>query len=370
MTLRSSLAPSTVQSSTSAAHGRVSHRRSWLRAVVVSAGFACALLVTGIVSLSIGPAGVPVSQTIEILVEPLRAGLIGASTGEPVQSEAAARLVWGIRMPRVVLAMLVGAGLAAAGVVMQAVFRNSLAEPGVTGVSAGAAVAAVLCIVSGIAALLPWILPVAAFAGALVSIVFVQLVAGWRGGSGATLLLVGIALNAFLGAIVSMLIANAASSDDAQQAMFWLNGDLTGSNWSDVGLAVLPIVLGVLVMMFGMSELNLFLLGDEQASATGVNAKVARHLLLVLASVVTAAGVAVTGVISFVGLVVPHLIRIVVGSDHRYLLPISTVVGAIFLVLADTVARNLFDPVVLQTGIVTAFIGAPVLLFLVMKGRR
>ena len=203
--------------------------------------------------------------------------------------------------------------------------------------------------------------------GAVAAVALVQVVAGARGGGGATLLLVGIALNAFLGAVISVAIANAPTSDDAMQAVFWLNGDLTAANWRDVGLAVAPIVIGLAVLLAAVPELNLFLLGDEQAATTGVRTVRTRQVLLALAALVTAAGVAVTGIIAFVGLVVPHLVRLVLGPDHRILLPVSMAVGAIFLALADLVARNLLDPVVLQTGTVTAFIGAPVLLVLVLR---
>lgn len=336
-----------------------------------------ALIATVLAGISIGPASVSLSDAalslVSPLLEPLRATpggpLAALGIDLPDQPPAQAALVWTIRLPRVALAGLVGAGLAVAGVVMQAVFRNPLAEPGITGVSSGAAAAAVLLIITGAASAAPWLLPLGAFAGAVVAVAFVQLVAGMRGGGGATLLLVGIALNAFLGAIISAAIANAPSSDDAQQAMFWLNGDLTASTWSDVRLAVAPIIIGTTLLMLATPELNLFLLGDDQARATGVRTGRTRQLLLALAALVTAAGVAVTGVISFVGLVVPHLVRLVLGPDHRVLLPVSMASGAIFLMAADLVARNVFSPVVLQTGTITALIGAPVLLALVLRQR-
>ena len=309
-------------------------------------------------------------DSAQIMLEPLRDPLAAIGIQLPEHPQAWNSLVWGIRLPRVVLALLVGAALAVAGAVMQSVFRNPLAEPGITGVSSGAAAAAVLCIVTGVAAAHPLLLPSAAFVGALAAVAFVQLVAGVRGGSGATLLLVGIALNAFLGAVVSATIANAPSADNAQQAMFWLNGDLTASNWNDVSLAAAPILIGVIALMFAIPELNLFLLGEEQAAATGVRTVATRQFILAVAALVTAAAVAVTGVIAFVGLVVPHLVRLVLGPDHRTLMPVSMAAGAIFLTLADLIARNLFDPIVLQTGTVTAFIGAPVLLALVLRGRR
>lgn len=334
-------------------------------------GVPAGIVVITVVACAIGPVSTNLSTVLLALVEPLRDPLAVFGLQLPDISSATVHLVWSVRLPRTVLALLVGASLAAAGAVMQAVFRNPLAEPGVTGVSSGAAVAAVLVIVSGAAVTMPWLLPTAAFLGALVAVTIVQLVAGLRGGSGATLLLVGIAINAFLGALISAIIANAPDSDDAQQAMFWLNGDLTSSNWRDVGLAVVPILVGLVFLFAATGELNLFLLGDEHAIASGARIKRVRQVLLAIAALITAAGVAVTGVISFVGLVVPHLVRLVLGPDHRLLLPVSIGIGPIFLVGADLVARNLFDPVVLQTGTITAFLGAPILLLLVARsGRR
>ena len=336
------------------------------RAAVLSAGLPLAVVVAALVALSTGPVATAPLDTLQLLLEPLRSPLAAIGLELPERGAAAIGVVWSLRLPRVVLALLVGAALAVAGAVMQAVFRNPLAEPGITGVSSGAAAAAVLLIVGGASAAAPWILPVGAFLGALATVALVQLVAGLRGG-GATLLLVGISLNAFLGAVISAAIANAPSSDHAMQAMLWLHGDLTAASWRDVSLAAGPILIGTALLLLAGPELDLFLLGDEQAAASGLRTGRARHLLLALSALVTAAGVAVTGVIAFVGLVVPHLVRLVLGPEHRVLVPVSAAIGAVFLVLADLVARTLLDPVVLQTGTVTAFLGAPVLLALVLR---
>ncbi|WP_083305943.1 iron ABC transporter permease [Brachybacterium sp. HMSC06H03] len=314
---------------------------------------------------SLGPSATGPVDTLVILLEPTRPMLEAVGISPPVPSAATASLVWSIRLPRVLLALVVGAGLGAAGLVMQAVFRNPLADPGVTGVSSGAAMVAVILIVTGLAT--PLTLPLGAFLGALAAVFVVQLVAGLRGGGGGTLLLVGIAMNSLLGAVISAAIANAPRSDDAQAAMFWLNGDLTGATWTDVAVAALPGLVGIVVLLGTAGELNLFLLGEDQAASTGMRTARTRQVLLALSAVVIAAGVCVTGVIGFVGLVVPHLARLLLGPDHRVLLPVSVLVGGVFLVLADVVARNLFDPVTLQTGIVTALVGAPVLLALVCR---
>lgn len=333
-----------------------------------------ALLPLGLASLvplvvlfatSLGPSDTGPIDTVVILLEPARPLLKAVGLALPEPSAAASSLVWSIRLPRVLLALVVGGGLGAAGLVMQAVFRNPLADPGVTGVSSGAAVVAVLLIVAGLAT--PITLPLGAFLGALGAVCVVQLVAGLRGGGGGTLLLVGIAMNSLLGAVISAAVANAPRSDDAQAAMFWLNGDLTGATWADVGVAALPGLIGIAVLLGTAGELNLFLLGEDQAASTGMRTAGTRQVLLAISAVVIAAGVCVTGVIGFVGLVVPHLARLVLGPDHRVLLPVSVLVGGVFLVLADVIARNLFDPVTLQTGVVTALVGAPVLLALICR---
>ena len=346
-------------------------RNQKLRARLFGFLFFLAVPATILLAISIGPAGTGFSNGIVALLTPLintlSDDLPALNHLLPEISPATQSLVWSIRLPRVLLAGLVGASLAVAGATMQAVFRNPLAEPGVSGVSSGAAVVAVILIVTGVATKAPWVLSAGAFIGALLAVIFVQIVAGLNGGSGATLLLVGIALNAFLGAVIAATIANAPHSDDAQQAMFWLNGDLTAANWQDIALAVGPITVGTVILMMLIPELNLLLLGEEQAAATGMRTVWIRQLLLALAALVTAAGVAVTGVISFVGLVVPHLIRLAIGPDHRSLLPISMCLGAVFLILADLVARSLFSPVALQTGTVTAFLGAPALLALILR---
>ena len=346
-------------------------RNQKLRARLFGFLFFLAVPATILLAISIGPAGTGFSNGIVALLTPLintlSDDLSALNHLLPEISPATQSLVWSIRLPRVLLAGLVGASLAVAGATMQAVFRNPLAEPGVTGVSSGAAVVAVILIVTGVAAKAPWVLSAGAFIGALLAVIFVQIVAGLNGGSGATLLLVGIALNAFLGAVIAATIANAPHSDDAQQAMFWLNGDLTAANWQDIALGGGRITVGTVILMMLIPELNLLLLGEEQAAATGMRTVWIRQLLLALAALVTAAGVAVTGVISFVGLVVPHLIRLAIGPDHRSLLPISMCLGAVFLILADLVARSLFSPVALQTGTVTAFLGAPALLALILR---
>lgn len=264
-----------------------------------------------------------------------------------------------IRLPRVLMCALVGGALAVAGAAMQAVFSNPLAEPGITGVGAGAATFAVLAIIMGWTA----IMPVGAFLGALLATFVVQA----AGRSVSSILLVGVALNSFLGAVIAAMVANAPNAEQARSAMFWLNGDLTGRTMDDVTLVLAPILIGVAGVVVFYRELNMLSLGGDTAQSSGVAVKKVSHAVLAFGALATAGAVATCGVISFVGLVVPHLIRLIAGANHKFLLPASFLVGGTFLTVADTCARIMFDPITLQTGVVTALVGAPFLLFLVMR---
>lgn len=264
-----------------------------------------------------------------------------------------------IRLPRVLMCALVGGALAVAGAAMQAVFSNPLAEPGITGVGAGAATFAVLAIIMGRTT----IMPVGAFLGALLATFVVQA----AGRSVSSILLVGVALNSFLGAVIAAMVANAPNAEQARSAMFWLNGDLTGRTMDDVTLVLAPILIGVAGVVVFYRELNMLSLGGDTAQSSGVAVKKVSHAVLAFGALATAGAVATCGVISFVGLVVPHLIRLIAGANHKFLLPASFLVGGTFLTVADTCARIMFDPITLQTGVVTALVGAPFLLFLVMR---
>ncbi|RQG89784.1 cobalamin ABC transporter permease BtuC [Natrarchaeobius halalkaliphilus] len=272
-------------------------------------------------------------------------------------------IVADIRLPRIVLASVVGFALAAAGTVMQGFFRNPLADPSIIGVSSGAAAGAVAAI--AFPALVPFGgLHLSAFVGALVTAFLVYAIATDGGRTPvATLLLAGVAIQAFLGAMISYMLVH--SGDDLRQAIIWMMGHLHNSTWSDVGFALPVTLVGVLVLFAYTRELNVLLLGEEDAHHLGVDVERTKLLLLALASVVTAAGVAVAGVIGFVGLVVPHIMRLIVGPDHRILLPTSALAGASFLVATDTIARA--GPAEVPVGIVTAALGAPFFLFLLVR---
>lgn len=320
-----------------------------------------ALVVVFLVALGLGPIHVPVEGTAASLARLVTGRSVGTGTDG---------LIGAVRLPRVLVAVLVGAALGVAGAAMQTIFHNPLAEPGITGVSSGAALVAVLLIVTGLAKQ-PWMLPIGAFFGAMLVVTLIQAIGlGSAGVSSAPLLLVGIALNAFLGAVISAVIVNAKQAEQARSALFWLNGDLTGRTMADVRIAVLPILAGIAGVLWNVRELNLLGLGDATAQTSGLDVRRAKLRIIAAAALATAGGVAITGIIAFVGLAVPHLVRLLWGDDHRFVVPASALMAAIFLVVADTCARMMFSPVVLQTGTVTALVGAPFLLFLVLRRAR
>ncbi|AEH37959.1 vitamin B12 ABC transporter permease BtuC [Halopiger xanaduensis] len=292
-----------------------------------------------------------------------RAILNRAGAGPYEVSAAHQAIVVDVRLPRIALAAVVGFALAAAGTVMQGFFRNPLADPSIIGVSSGAAAGAVAAI--AFPALVPFgSLHLAAFVGALATAFLVYAIATDGGRTPvATLLLAGVAVQAFLGAVISYMLVH--SGDSLREAVVWLMGHLHNSTWGDVRFALPFAVVGVLALCAFARDLNVLLLGEEDAHHLGVDVERTKLLLLALASVVTAAGVAVAGVIGFVGLVVPHIMRLLVGPDHRILLPTSALAGASFLVATDTLARA--GPAEVPVGIVTAALGAPFFLFLLVR---
>ncbi|MFC7203869.1 vitamin B12 ABC transporter permease BtuC [Haloferax namakaokahaiae] len=268
-------------------------------------------------------------------------------------------IVASVRLPRILLAALVGLALATAGVVMQGFFRNPMADPSIVGVSSGAAVGAVATLVFPLA--FPFGLQGAAFASAIVTAFVVYSLATEGGRTPvATLLLAGVAVQTFLGAVISFMLLHAGES--LNQVVFWLMGHLSGATWDEVVLLALLLPVPFAVLLAHARDLNILLLGEEDAHALGIEVERTKRLLLATASIVIAAAVAVSGVIGFVGLVVPHIFRLIVGPDHRILIPSSALAGASFLVLTDTIARS--GAAEIPVGVVTAALGAPFFLYL------
>jgi iron complex transport system permease protein len=283
-------------------------------------------------------------------------------------SSVSGTIVRDLRLPRALLAMLVGGGLALAGAVFQALLRNPLAEPYILGISGGAATGAVLVLALGVASATSWALPLAAFGGALVAIflVFRVAAAADRSLDVRVLLLAGVVVGAFFTACIALVLA-ISEARTVRSAVLWMMGSLAAADWRSVVLATGYTLPAAVILISLARPLNLMSVGEETASYLGTDVEGIKRVSYAVASLITAAGVAVAGVIGFVGLIVPHAVRLLVGSDHRVLLPMSFAVGAAFLTFADVVARVLLRPSEIPIGVVTAFVGVP--LFLVLLRR-
>ncbi len=313
------------------------------------------LAVAALVSVAVGAAELPLSTVLEVL----RGG----------GDEEARIIVINLRMPRALLAMLVGSGLGISGAVFQALLRNPLAEPYVLGLMGGSAVGAVATIVLGWEARAPWALPVAAFAGALLAIGIVLGIATrvTRTLDTRVLLLAGVVVGAFFNAVI-LLMLTFAPADTFRSAVFWMMGSLAAAGWSDVVLLSAYLAPTMAVLLLIARPLNLLAVGEETALYLGTRVERVKLVAYLVTSLLVAAGVAVSGIIGFIGLIVPHGVRLMWGSDHRLLLPASVLSGGAFLLIADTAARTVAAPVELPVGVITALIGVP--LFIVLLTRR
>lgn len=278
-------------------------------------------------------------------------------------------VVWQLRIPRALLGALVGASLAMAGVALQGLFGNPLADPGIVGVSQGAALGAVAAIVLGAGAFAVWLIPLAAFIGGAGATTLIYLLARpGRGEGTATLLLVGIAIGAGCSAAVGFL-TYIASESELQSLVFWQMGSLAQASWSDVAAVTPVFVIALLALLRLATPLDMLALGERQARHIGLDVARTRLLLVAFSALLVGAAVAFAGSVSFVGLVVPHLVRMLVGPGHRWLLPLSGVVGALLIVVADTAARTLDPPSEIPLGLFSAALGAPFFLWLVLRKR-
>lgn len=290
----------------------------------------------------------------------------------PSSDEAAANILWNIRMPRVVLAGLVGAALAIAGAAFQGLLRNPLADPYTLGVSSGASVGAVMTLFFGIS--IPFLgsytLPVMSMFGALVTMLavigFAKMVD--RSMKMETVILTGIIFSSFLGSIISLMIA--LTGEELRQIIGWLLGSVSMRGWPHVQMALPFIAIGSFLLWLNRRELNAMLFGEDRARHLGVDVRKRKMVILIGGSVLTGAAVAVSGTIGFVGLVVPHITRLLWGSDHRHLLPLSFINGASLLILCDLVSRTIISPTELPIGVITAFIGAPVFAYVFFRQRK
>ena len=322
------------------------------------------LLVSITIAVSLGAVTIPLETTARLLITSI--------LQLPIASDdrAVATIVYLIRLPRVLAAAVVGASLAVSGVVMQGLFRNPLADSGLIGVSSGGALGGALIISSGLAATSSLALPLATFAGALGTAFGVYFFASRQGRTALThLLLVGIAVNALFGAVTTFVLSM-AQYEVSRQLLFWLMGGLDGRSWPHLQMVVPFALGGFLPIIFLSRDLNILTLGEETATTLGLRVEAVKRVLLSLAALMAGAAVAVSGTIGFVGLVIPHIMRLVLGPNHQALLPGAAFGGAIFLVWCDLLARVLVPTEELRLGVITAFVGAPLFINLLLRQER
>ena len=343
------------------AAGLVGLRYPWWRIVL---GLAV-LVVAAIFAASVGSVSIPFGSVVEIVASRLPG--IGLSADIP---ETWDTILWQLRLPRVVQGMLVGAALAMSGAAYQGLFKNPLADPYLVGVASGAGLGAVVVLLTGVPMYLAGVslLPVAAFAGGTGAVVVAYSIArNSRGTPTTTLILAGVAIAALTGAVSSLLIMR--SDPELRPVLAWLMGSLISSEWKESAIVLAYVVPGMAVLLGFGRMLNVLQLSEEHAAMLGVPVEKVKLLLIGAATLVTAAAVSFSGLIGFVGLVAPHVVRLIWGPDYRFLLPMSAILGATFLVLADLVARTIVSPGELPVGLVTAFCGAPFFLYLLRRRR-
>ena len=326
------------------------------RVIVVTSLLFFLLILVLLLSITVGSVKVKPYRSIAILLQPI----LGS---KEAGTETERAIILSLRFPRALLAGLVGAGLSVSGAILQALLRNPLADPYILGVSSGAAVGAIAAIMMGLSTASSG-LPLVSFVGALLTIIVVFYFGRQEGKIHPnTLLLAGVIISSFLSALI-MFFISISQKEELRTIIFWLMGDFSFSNYHSVRVIFPYVLLGFLFLYFQARPLNLILTGEEGALQMGVDVEKLKMICYVSASLITAASVSVCGLIGFVGLIVPHSVRLIFGPDHRLLIPSSALVGASFLIASDTLARSLLAPIELPVGVITAAFGGPFFIYL------
>jgi iron complex transport system permease protein len=345
---------------TTTARRPLERRRAPAAAVIIAAGVAVLAVSIG-VTVTIGPAGLSVADVYAVIFD--RMGLVDSSV-----SAIREGIVWELRLPRTLLAAVCGAGLAVCGAIMQSLLRNPLADPFVLGISSGASTGAVMIAVLGIGGGAVS-LSGGAFLGALVSFALVLLLATGAGGGTSRVVLAGVAGTQLFSALTSFIVIASADAERTRGVLFWLLGSLSGATWIDVVLCGTICAGGIVVCLVKASSLDAFTFGSSTAATLGIAVGRTRLLFLMVTALITAVLVSAAGAIGFVGLVLPHAARFLVGPRHSRLVPVTAVVGAVFMVWVDAVARTVFAPQEVPVGVVTALIGVPAFALILFRTR-
>ncbi|MFH1639121.1 MAG: iron chelate uptake ABC transporter family permease subunit [Chloroflexota bacterium] len=343
------------------------HLIEWRTRIYALIGLTALLIMVAALATAVGSVRIPLLTTCRVLASKLPLFHI-----TPYWPDSTETIIFEIRLPRVIMAGLVGSALGTAGVTYQGLFRNPLADPYLIGVTQGASLGAVIGFLLPATLQIPGgvgIVPFFAFTGAMISTVTVYSLS--RVGKTlpvTTLILAGVALGALLGAIVSYLIIS--SGESIHGIVFWLMGSFSLAQWSDVGMILPYVAVGIGIILLYARPLNVMQLDEEQAQQLGINVERLKLVLLIAATLITAAAVSFVGTIGFVGIIIPHAVRLIWGADHRFLLPLSVLSGAIFLILADLIARTVQAPAEIPIGVITALCGAPFFLYLLRRRKR
>ncbi|NFE72395.1 iron ABC transporter permease [Clostridium botulinum] len=321
---------------------------------------------TSVGAIAIGSTYIEPGEVYKVLLSKLTNGIVYSDVGTIMTQN----IIWQIRFPRVLLGAICGAGLAICGVLMQCVTKNPIAEPYILGISSGASCGAVFVIVlGGMSSIGINSVGAGAFVGSLISGILVFAIGTQMGKTTSTtrLVLSGMAISTIFSALTNLLIYSAENSNQAKSALFWTVGSLGGAKWE---VLLFPFIILVVVMIGALvmsKSLDILLLGDDSAIILGINIKLIKSIILILATLLTSALVSITGAIGFIGLVVPHICRTITGSDHKKLIALSSLIGAIFLIASDIIARGLFPPIEIPIGIITSLVGGPFFLYLISK---
>ncbi|MCD6435498.1 MAG: iron ABC transporter permease [Clostridiales bacterium] len=335
---------------------------------LVVLGYSLIALLIMLSLITLGTANITLIDVLRIVGKKIP--FIGHYIDDSGIREAYKIIVLNLRFPRVIMAFIVGAGLASSGLIFQGVFRNPMADPYVLGVSSGAAFGATIVIILGInfTFFTFSFVSIGAFIGAALTTMFVFTIASFHKSKSTTiLLLTGIAISFFLSSFISLLMT--LNRDLIENIFFWTMGSVSTATWDKVGSIIIGNIIGIAIFIYYSTELNIILTGESNAVALGVNVKRVRKILLYTASLVSALAVSVSGIIGFVGLIVPHAVRLVIGADNRKLLPMTIISGGIFLAVSDGIARSIVPPMEIPLGVITAFIGTPYFIFLLIRKR-
>lgn len=322
-------------------------RTAWRVTILIL--FAFLAVLGAFLSLTKGSSVITMSQIVELLLNP----------GMDPQSQ----IIWNIRMPRTIVGALVGINLSLSGAILQAIMRNPLADPHIIGISSGAGLAGVVIMILFPA--LEYLITPVAFVGAMLAAICIYILAWKNGIKPVRIILAGVAVSAFLSAGISGLMI--FYSDRVHGALMWMVGGLAARSWPHVSIILPYAAIGLVLALASASYLNILQLGDEMARGLGVNVEVTRIVMTAIAALLAASSVSVVGLLGFVGLVVPHAARLLIGSDYRFLLPAAALLGVAIVTLSDTFARVIFAPIELPVGIIMAFLGAPFFLFLLRR---